>query len=229
MFKVDRPKTEPASLKKQGYNSDDVVMALWNMCHKKCYLCETKNPDAPEIEHKEPHENKNKSLKLDWNNLFYSCRRCNSIKGKKYKGIIDSAHVDPITKLIWNIPVSNHSDITFEKVDKNSQDDTVAQTILLLERCFNEVGTASRAITRAELVCKINKKLNNFLSQTFVLYEEDSDEDEIKKARDKLKVMLQSNYPYSAFWRWRFLREPMLMGSHSDLLPEYKKLSPYNK
>lgn len=229
MFKVDRPLEEPTSLKKKGYNSYDVVMALWEMCHKKCYLCETKNPDAPEIEHKEPHENKDEDLKIDWNNLFYSCRRCNSIKGTKHKDIIDSAQVDPITKIIWNIPVSNYSDVTFEKVDNNDEDDSVDNTIELLKRCFNETGTAPRGITRAALVEKIEKKLNHYLRQTLTLRDEDSDEDDIDKARKKLKVMLQSNYPYSAFWRWRFLRDPVLMKDHSDLLPEYKRLSPCNK
>lgn len=165
MFKITRPQEEPTSLKKKGYNCDEVVTALWKMCNQKCYLCETLNPDAPEIEHKEPHENKDKDLKLDWNNLFYSCRRCNSIKGTKHKNILDVAEIDPITRIIWNMAPSNYSDVTFEKVDKDCNDEIVNNTIALLKRCFNEIGTASRGITRAALIEKIDKRLAHFLEQ----------------------------------------------------------------
>ncbi len=226
MFKVIRPLEEPPELKTKGYNCDEVVHALWKICHRKCYLCETMNPDAPEIEHKEPHENKDEDLKVDWNNLFYSCRRCNSIKGTKHKNILDVAQVDPITKIIWNMAPSNYSDVTFEKVDKNCNDKAVDNTIKLLERCFNETGTAFRGITREALIEKIEIKLQHFLKQAYKIRHEDSDEDDIEKARKQLKVMLQNEYPYSAFWRWRFLRDPVLMRDHSDLLPEYVTLSP---
>lgn len=226
MFKVIRPKEGPETLKTKGYNSRDVVVALWKMCYKKCYLCETLNPDAPEIEHQEPHEGKNEDLKRDWNNLFYACRRCNNIKGSRHKNILDVARIDPITRIIWNIPPSNYSDVTFEKVDKKCTDEVVNNTIELLDRCFNEAGTATRSITRTALVEKIEAKLAHFLVQAQKIRDEDSDEDDIEKARKQLRVMLQSKYPYSAFWRWRFLRDPVLMRDHEDLLPEYAELSP---
>ena len=35
----------------------------------------------------------NENLKYDWNNLFYSCSRCNSIKGIKEK-ILDCTNID---------------------------------------------------------------------------------------------------------------------------------------
>ncbi len=226
MFKVIRPLEEPAELKTKGYNCGEVVHALWDMCKRKCYLCETLNPDAPEIEHKEPHENKDEDLKFDWNNLFYSCRRCNSIKGTKHKNILDVAQVDPITKIIWNMAPSHYSDVTFEKVDKKCKDKTVDDTIKLLERCFNETGTAFRSITRAALIEKIEVCHAHFLEQSLKIRDINSDPDDIDKARKQLKVMLQDNYPYSAFWRWRFLRDPVLMKEHSDLIPEYAELSP---
>ncbi|MBT2917019.1 hypothetical protein AA407_22235, partial [Vibrio anguillarum] len=96
----------------------------------------------------------------------------------------------------------------------------------LLERCFNETGTAFRGITREALIEKVEIKLQHFLKQAYKIRHEDSDEDDIEKARKQLKVMLQNEYPYSAFWRWRFLRDPVLMRGHSDLLPEYVTLSP---
>lgn len=46
MFKVERPKTPPVGLSK-GYDSPDAVKELRRIFHKKCYLCETKNPMSP--------------------------------------------------------------------------------------------------------------------------------------------------------------------------------------
>ncbi|WP_241909575.1 hypothetical protein [Vibrio splendidus] len=131
-----------------------------------------------------------------------------------------------MTKIIWNMAPSYYSDVTFEKVDKKSKDKTIEDTIKLLERCFNETGTAFRGITRAALFEKIEECHAHFLKQSLVFRNINSDEEDIEKARKQLKVMLQDKYPYSAFWRWRFLRDPRLMKEHSDLLPEYKDLSP---
>jgi hypothetical protein len=54
MFNVTRPFPTPNC--STDYRSKDVVMALREMFHGKCYLCEDK-VSAPVVEHFIPHEN----------------------------------------------------------------------------------------------------------------------------------------------------------------------------
>ena len=44
----------------------------------KCYICEIKPVQDPQVEHLYPHKG-NIDKKFDWNNLFYSCSHCNNV------------------------------------------------------------------------------------------------------------------------------------------------------
>lgn len=94
MFKVDRPLEAPQCTKKTGYNTVEIVEILHEIFQGKCYLCEKDNLHDPEIEHFVPHE-KDDELKYDWQNLFYACGRCNSIKGATHTNLLNcTADVD---------------------------------------------------------------------------------------------------------------------------------------
>ncbi len=82
MFSVVRPSNFPKSLTKstKDYRAADVVEELQDIFFAKCYLCERKGFPDVNIEHRDPHL-KNETKKYDWHNLFYSCVRCNNIKG----------------------------------------------------------------------------------------------------------------------------------------------------
>ena len=80
MVKVERTLPAPASLltesrKENGiYALTDVVQQLRQDFHDKCYVCEMKNLQDPQIEHLLPHKNgKYKDREFDWKNLFWSC------------------------------------------------------------------------------------------------------------------------------------------------------------
>ena len=112
MVKVERTLPAPASLltesrKENGnYALIDVVQQLRQDFHDKCYVCEMKNLQDPQIEHLLPHKNgKYKEREFDWKNLFWSCGHCNSVKNqKKYEGrILDCCEVDPEKALSFNI------------------------------------------------------------------------------------------------------------------------------
>lgn len=79
------------------YRSDPVLAQLIADFHGKCYLCEDAEPQ-PEIEHFEPHKG-NLAMQFDWNNLFYACRHCNSIKGAHFWPLLNCTN--PADK-VWD-------------------------------------------------------------------------------------------------------------------------------
>ena len=67
-----------------SYEKTDVVEQLRKDFHNKCYICEIDKLQDPQVEHLRPHFNgKNKDLKFDWNNLFWSCGHCNGVKNQR--------------------------------------------------------------------------------------------------------------------------------------------------
>lgn len=66
------------------------------------YLCEQDELQSIQIEHLKPHHGgKNIDLKYDWNNLFFSCSHCNSVKNRKQyeSNILDCCSTDPETMI----------------------------------------------------------------------------------------------------------------------------------
>ncbi len=100
MVKIDRTPTPPPSLavektKANGsYKKDDVAEQLASDFRGKCYLCEMDELQSIEVEHLRPHHNgRDRDRMFDWNNLFYSCSHCNSVKNrgiyeKKCRGLL---------------------------------------------------------------------------------------------------------------------------------------------
>ena len=97
MVKIKRSFPAPSSLaeeaKRNGkYDREDVIKRLQKDFHNKCYICEMKELQDPNVEYLLPHKNgKYPDRKFDWENLFWSCGHCNGIKNNsKYDGgIID--------------------------------------------------------------------------------------------------------------------------------------------
>lgn len=90
MIKIERSFPAPASLEIESkkvsgsYSKPDVIKQLRQDFYDKCYICELKNLQDPQVEHLLPHKNgKFPNRKFDWNNLFWSCRHCNEIKNQQ--------------------------------------------------------------------------------------------------------------------------------------------------
>lgn len=141
MVKVERTLPAPASLltesrKENGiYALTDVVQQLRQDFHDKCYVCEMKNLQDPQIEHLLPHKNgKYKDREFDWKNLFWSCGHCNNVKNqKKYEGqILDCCEVDPEKVLSFNIEMND-----VKVLVKDSNDEKAIKTARLVEEVFN--------------------------------------------------------------------------------------------
>lgn len=75
MVKVERTFPAPISLEIESkkasgkYDKEDVIKQLREIFHDKCYICEIKDLQDPEVEHLLPHKNgKYPERKYDWNN-----------------------------------------------------------------------------------------------------------------------------------------------------------------
>ena len=88
MVRIRRPACpHPQALTRSNYSHRDNKDALRKASFDKCMYCESKisHIDYADIEHIKPKaDDKYPELKYDWNNLGYSCTRCNTAKGDEY-------------------------------------------------------------------------------------------------------------------------------------------------
>lgn len=218
MFNTIRPIQAPDCLNFEKYNTHEVVNILEPMFFGKCYLCEQDELSDPEIEHLDPHEG-DASKKYDWNNLYYSCGRCNSIKSNTYKNLLDCCdqNIDIFRRIKCTLP-STPDDvvgiIAMEALDCEKTNNTVK----LLTECYNADNTALRGITRSVLIEKLFDHYADYLSYRAVLRNKRSTEHEITHAKGRIKSMLQVKFPFSVFWRWHLLNDSLLKTQLIDLV-----------
>lgn len=201
MVKIERTPTPPASLaeqsKKNGsYREPDVIEQLKKDFHGKCYICELDDLTDVEIEHLLPHYNRQKKERVfDWNNLFYSCPHCNSIKNaRKYdEKILDCCVEDP-EKYLYHIfmeqavSVRPADGVTSEKA---------RMTADLIENCFEMRNTGIRNVQCAARFNRLADTMNK-LYTTLGNYKQDTSS---KKYYYALRAMLKREFKFAAFTR----------------------------
>lgn len=169
MVKVVRSFPAPASLAEEArkvtgrYDKQDVIERLRKDFHNKCYICEMKELQDPNVEHLLPHKNgKHPERKFDWENLFWSCSHCNGIKNNtKYDaGIIDCCKYDPEKYLKLQV----ESDNVLIGVN-DSNDEIQKRTALLIEETFSLKNTGMRTYTSDERLRLLQKEMNVLYSQ----------------------------------------------------------------
>jgi uncharacterized protein (TIGR02646 family) len=210
MFNVTRPTEVPACLSRNQYNETEVVFTLESIFFGKCYLCERDALSDPEIEHFDPHEG-DPTKKFDWNNLYYCCSRCNSIKGSIHKNLLDccDANVDVFRSIKCLLPSVPDNPIIVE-TGFSSPTSTVLNTVALLQKCYNEDNTALRGITRAVLVDRLFDMFSDFLGYRVKLRDKKYGKGEKDLAKERLLAMLDVRFPFSCFWRWHVLGDSFL-------------------
>ncbi len=176
MVKILRSPTPPASLvaekeKANGsHRCEDVVKQLVHDFHNKCYICELKGLQDPEVEHLIPHENdKYHDLRFDWNNLFLSCGHCNGNKnnGEYARKVIDCTTVDP----------EDHIDFQFSSLEeiivkaKNDSESSV-MTTQLINNAFNMRNTGIRFAACDQRAKDLSKEMTIFF-RSLIEYEND--------------------------------------------------------
>lgn len=215
MVKIERTLPPPGSLaieakKANGsYKESDVVKQLRKDFHDKCYICEMGELQDAEVEHLLPHKNgKYPERKFDWNNLFWSCGHCNSVKNKtKYEvGIIDCCSVDPEDKMYFRLEAENVIVLA-----KNEEDQQAVLTSELVTEVFNQKNTGMREYKSAMRFQKLTEEMNKF----YHAIEELNENPESKFALRKMKALLRRESAFAAFKR-NYVRENA--GSYPELL-----------
>lgn len=148
MVKIERSFPAPDSLAEEAkkadgkYDRQDVIERLNKDFHNKCYICEMKGLQDPNVEHLLPHKNgKYPQRKFDWENLFWSCGHCNGIKNNsKYDdGIMDCCKCDPEEYLFFYLL---NDDVIVEASDTN--DEMQKRTALLITEVFSLKNSGMR-------------------------------------------------------------------------------------
>lgn len=203
MVKIERTPTPPASLaieckKVHGsYASEDVISQLKKDFHSKCYLCELKDLTDIEVEHLLPHYNRKiKERVFDWNNLFYACPHCNSIKNDRIydEKIIDCCKVDPESLLDH---IYQEGKVNVRPHDPDTQDEKVLMTADFLENCFEKSNTGIRIFQCQERVNRLAETMNALYKTLEALKKPTS-----KQYLRALKGMLSREYKFSGFTRY---------------------------
>lgn len=169
MVKVVRSFPAPESLAEERkktagkYDKPDVIERLKKDFHNKCYICEMKDLQDPNVEHLLPHKNgKYPERKFDWENLFWSCGHCNGIKnnGKYDEGVIDCCKQDPEKYLSFRV---TNDDVVVSI--KNLYDEIYERTALLITEAFSLKNTGMRTYTSDERLKLLQKEMDIFYKQ----------------------------------------------------------------
>lgn len=210
MFNTLRCPDIPGCLNDERYNVKEVVDLLEPMFHGKCYLCEQDELTDPEIEHFDPHRGET-AKKYDWNNLYYSCGRCNSIKSYTHTNLLDccAPDVDVFRRIKCSLPSNPDDPIKVEAViDPNDVQTT--NTVELIDKCYNQANTPLRGITRSVLMEKLFEHYTAFLTYRSTIRNKRSTEDERNHAKNRIVSMLSDSFPFSVFWKWHVLSDTRL-------------------
>lgn len=209
MFSAVRDSSIPNTLLngKKDYRAEEVVSKLNKMFFGKCYLCEKDKLQDAEVEHLIPHRG-NEDLKYDWNNLFYSCSRCNSIKATK-ENILDCTIFD-VSKAIELRCPSSDTDPVIVNIGLCGESEKILATRELLYNCYNDKTTGIRDISRQVLIDSIMEEYTYWLDLRLKLRNKRLSETESKHLIEKLETMCKEDYPFSAFWKWHIYRDSFL-------------------
>lgn len=197
MVKVERTPTPPPSLaiekeKASGsYSEPDVHQQLKQDFNEKCYLCEIDELQSVEVEHLCPHGG-DKELMFAWDNLFYSCRHCNSVKNqRKYDGVIlDCCKTDPETLLDQQLI---EGEVQVKPLVETQE---ARLTAALLTECFEKKNTGAR-ITECDTRVKALSRTMNTLYKTLREYRENPSDNSLRR----LRGMLSRTYKFAGFTR----------------------------
>lgn len=216
MVKVIRSFPAPESLAEEAkkvtgkYDKSDVIERLKEDFHNKCYICEMKELQDPNVEHLLPHKNgKYLERKFNWENLFWSCGHCNGIKnnGKYDAGIIDCCKQDPENYLNFQIENDNVA-VTV----KNTNDKISERTALLIEETFSLRNTGMRIYTSDERLRLLQKEMNILYKQLEKLH----NNPDSKVVMRTICSLLKRESAFAAFKRC-YIRE------HADKYPQLQR------
>lgn len=207
MVKISRNHTEKAkaavlSLNKakashKSYNTQEVNDALFEMFHRKCYLCENNECMSYQIEHLRPHKG-NIELKYDWNNLFLSCAHCNQIKSTKYEPILDCSQIDVDLKIAFRKKGYFGTDETYEFTALEDSIEINNTIDLLYETYYGT--TAQKKLEAVHIRRKLRRNLSDF--KNLVREYEEAEEIDKEDFQYAIRKEISASSAFAAFKRW---------------------------
>ncbi len=227
MINIFRSPNEPPELTHQRglssgrYNTEPIRQEIAITFLDKCYLCE-KDHGNFNIEHLKPHRGDH-FLMFDWNNLFYCCRNCNSIKSIRYDDIVDCCdHAIIITEEI-DFEVDN-SDIENIRVNITSANpaNSIIKTVDLINLCY--IGTTYDTKTVAfETKKDLFREMNRLkeLIYEFIQYINPGNQPRATDKMQDIQRVLNKRRPFLAFKITYIKNNPKLMKHFSALLPKF--------
>ncbi len=202
MVRIQRSYPAPASLAEEekkasgSYHLPDVTERLRRDFCDKCYICEIKPVTDPEVEHLLPHKNNSiPNRKFNWDNLYWSCRHCNSVKNQeKYaEGILDCCKCDPEDYLAHDL---QNSFVQVRAIDRNNRE--AALTAELIQETFNLQNTGIRIAACQVRVNELQKEMGKL----YGALEKYKKHPESKLNRKCMKVLLRREGAFAAFKRF---------------------------
>lgn len=180
------------------YNIPEVIEALKEEFHDKCYICEQKNIKSINIEHFKPHRG-DKKLMFDWNNLYYSCAHCNNLKLSKYDNILDPGNPEEdVENLIhYGMPILHKRAKIEIRGCKNNE--KVNSTVELLNYVYNG-KTAIKDIEAVNIKRDLVKELLEFTTW-LIDYDDELEEDEREELKRNIRKGLSVKSAFTAFKR----------------------------
>ncbi len=216
MVKIERSFPAPDSLAEEAkkvngkHDKPDVIERLKKDFHNKCYICEMKELQDPNVEHLLPHKNgKYPERKFDWENLFWSCSHCNGVKnsGKYDDGILDCCKDDPEKVLSFSL-VNDDVMITILDLGHEIQE----RTALLITEVFSLKNTGMRTYRSDQRLKLLQKEMNILYKQLEKLHRNP----ESKVIMQMIKSLLSRDSAFAAFKRC-YVRE------HVNEYPQLQK------
>lgn len=207
MIKIKRRETKKTELAKKdldkaktansSYNTENVNMALRDIFHGKCYICENKKATSYQIEHLIPYK-ENMDLKYRWENLFWVCAHCNNIKLDKYDPIIDCTKEDVENLIAFRKEgyFGEQEELVFTPLKESEE---VKNTVELLHDAY--YGTTPQKKMEAKILRKmLRENLSAFKNYVWEYYEAEGSEKEDLELL--LKSELRDSSEFTAFKRW---------------------------
>ena len=188
-------KSSPSPKITSTYNTNEVVDRLKQDFCGKCYICENSQLTSINVEHFVAHRG-DKSLKLDWQNLFFACTHCNNLKSDKFNNLLNCTllkdEVDKAIRYYCDPMPKEHAVFEEQKSSIKTQ-----ETIRLLKLCFNGDHTMQKKIESANLRNLLLKEVRIF--QELLLAQDNGGDDSVLA---KIQIHLNKTSAFTAFKRW---------------------------
>lgn len=194
-------KLQEEKIKQSGtYNIPEVVAALNDEFHNKCYICEQKNIKNLNIEHFMPHKGTDRDLMFDWNNLYYACGHCNNLKLSKYDNILDPGNPDEdVESLIhYGMPILHKRSKV--EITGCSDDEKVKNTVELLNYVYNG-KTAIKDIEAVNIKKDLVEELLKFTTWLVEYDDDELEDDEREDLKRNIRKGLNKKSAFTAFKR----------------------------